>query len=101
MNTVTIKMQDETMRLTMLELRDIAQEAVTHKTPHVVSGVCTVLASLVAFSGPHGSTAQRNMMDLATSCGFSPEYYGSGVRISFVPPDGKNFASGKGQKRSA
>lgn len=99
MNHVTIKVQPETMEVLLLELRDVAANC--GKVPHAVSGICTVVANLIAFSGSNGGTAQANMMRMAERCGFTPEFYGHGVRVSYTAPDRKAVSFGKGQKKSA
>ena len=78
-------MQPETFAITLAELRDVAQACSDAKVPYAVSGVATIVATLCAFAGPHGSTGQRNAMDAATKAGFTPEYYGDGIRVTFNP----------------
>lgn len=48
---------------------------------------CAVVVKLITRAA-YGSGQQKAIMDEATKAGFSPEYWGGGIRVSFQPVTG-------------
>jgi hypothetical protein len=90
---------NEALRVALVELKEACEFG--KDTPYVISSVCTAVANMIAASGPFGAAAQTNFMRLVEEVGFTPEFYGAGIRVSYFAQDGKHATFGKGKKKSA
>lgn len=76
MPTVTLASQQAMDAISMLG--ETASASADNQ--NATSRICSVVAMLIANAGSYGGASQKNLLDHAKRCGFSPEFY-PGQRI--------------------